>query len=64
MAVEFGPEFETAIIAAAGLQELNIDPGSMRIDLLNDPVTTVRFTIVVDVAVAAVRAALADAIEA
>jgi hypothetical protein len=63
LAVEFGPEFEEAIIAAAGLQELNIDPGSMRIDLLNAPVTTVRFTLVVDVPVEAVTAALTEAIE-
>jgi len=63
VAVEFGPQFEEAIIAIAGLQGLNIDPGSMRIDLLHDPVTTVRFTVVADVPVAAVRAALNEAIQ-
>lgn len=62
MAVEFGPQFEQAIIAAAGLEDLNLDPGSMRIDLVNDPVTTVRFTVVADVPVEAVRAALAATI--
>lgn len=57
-----GSDFEQAIIQAVGLQDLNLDPGSMVIDLVNDPVTTVRFTLVVDVPVEAVKAAIADAI--
>ncbi|KQQ65085.1 hypothetical protein [Microbacterium sp. Leaf320] len=62
-ALNLGDEFEQAIISAAGLEGLNLDPGSMEIGLLNDPTTTVRFTLVVDVPYEAVRAAIADAIE-
>ncbi|MEV4735566.1 MULTISPECIES: hypothetical protein [unclassified Microbacterium] len=61
-ALNLGSDFEQAIIAAAGLEGLNLDPGSMEIGLLNDPVTTVRFTLVVDVPHEAVRAAIAAAI--
>lgn len=62
MSVSLGEQFEKTIIAAAGVGGLNIDPGSMRIDLVNAPVTTVRFTIVVDVPGEVVRAAIADAV--
>jgi len=61
--VNLGDDFERAIIEAAGLEDLNLDPGSMRVGLLNDPMTTVRFTLVVDVPFEAVRAAMAAAIE-
>ena len=62
-ALNLGAEFEQSIIAAAGLEGVNLDPGSMEIGLLNEPLTTVRFTIVVDVPGDAVRAAIAAAIE-
>lgn len=63
MAINLGDEFEQAIIQAAGLEGLNLDPGSMEIGLLYDPVTTVRFTVVVDVPYDAVRAAIAATID-
>lgn len=62
-ALNLGDEFERKIIEAADLQDLNLDPGSMKIGLLYDPITTVRFTLVVDVPYEAVRAAIAAAIE-
>lgn len=61
--LNLGDNFEQAIIAAAGLESLNLDPGSMQIGLLNDPVTTVRFTLVVEVPYGAVRSAIAAVIE-
>lgn len=61
--LNLGDSFEQAIVTAAGLDGLNLDPGSMQIGLLNEPVTTVRFTLVVDVPYEAVRTAIADAIE-
>jgi hypothetical protein len=63
MTLNLGAPFENEIIAAAGLQALNLDPGSMRIGPLNDPVTTARFTLVVDVPVDVVKGAIAAAIE-
>lgn len=63
MSVNLGAEFEQAIIAAAGLQDLNLDPGSIRIGPVNDPMTTVRFTLVVDVPGEVVREAIAQAIQ-
>ena len=60
MSTNLGEQFEQSIIAAAGLEGLNIDPGSMRIDLLNSPITTVRFTLVVDVPGDVVREAIAS----
>lgn len=63
MAIDLGTSVEQAIIAAAGIQNLNLDPGSMQITLVNDPITTVRFTIVVDVPTAQVRAAIASAVD-
>lgn len=62
MAIDLGTGVEQAIIAAAGIQALNLDPGSMQIILVNDPVTTVRFTLVVEVPSDAVRAAIATAV--
>ena len=44
-----GPEFEQAIIAAAEVQGLNLEPGSLRIDTITLPDTTVRFTLVLQV---------------
>lgn len=61
--LNLGDEFEQAIIATAGLEGMNLDPGSMQIGLLNDPVTTVRFTLVVDVPYEAVRSAIAASID-
>lgn len=61
-ALSLGPEFEEAIIAAAGIGHLNLDPGSMRIDLINVPETTVRFTLVVTVPGEAVKAAVEAAV--
>lgn len=63
MSVNLGAGFEQAIIAAAGLQGLNLDPGSIRIGPVNDPMTTVRFTLVVDVPGEVVREAIAQAIQ-
>lgn len=63
MSVNLGPDFEQAIISAAGLEGLNIDPGSMRIGLVNAPVTTVRFTLVVDMPGDVVREAIAEAVQ-
>jgi len=62
MLLNLGPNFETQMIAAAGLAALNIDPGSMRIDLINHPSTTVRFTVVASVPGDVVEAAIGDAI--
>lgn len=62
MTLNLGPSFEESIIAAAGLEGLNIDPGSMRIDLINHPDTTVRFTLVASVPGSVVEAAIGDAI--
>jgi len=62
MTLNLGAGFEQAIIAAAGLQDLNLDPGSMLIGPVNDPITTVRFTLVVEVPGDVVREAIADAI--
>lgn len=62
MAVVLGAGFEQAVIAAAGLQGLNLDPGSMRIDQVDEPVVTVRFTLVVQVPAEQVRAAIVEAV--
>ena len=44
-----GTAFEQAIIAAAGLEGLNLEPGSLRVDTITEPETTVRFTLVLQV---------------
>ena len=62
MLLNLGPYFEQTIIDAAGLAGLNIDPGSMRIDLINQPDTTVRFTLVATVPGSVVEAAIRDTI--
>lgn len=62
MAIELGSSVEQAIITAAGIGNLNLDPGSMVIALVEDPLTTVRFTLVVDVPSDTVRAAIAAAV--
>lgn len=62
MSLDLGAGFEQAIIAAAALQHLNLDPGSLQIGPVNDPVTTVRFTLVVEVPGDVVREAIAQAI--
>jgi hypothetical protein len=62
MSVELGTSVEQAIIASAGIGQLNLDPGSMQIDLIGDPMTTVRFTLVVAVPSDAVRSAIAAAV--
>lgn len=62
MLLNLGPNFEQTIITAAGLDGLNIDPGSMRIDLINHPSTTVRFTLVASVPGSVVEAAIGDTI--
>jgi hypothetical protein len=59
-----GSEFEKAMIAAANMNAANVDPGSMRIDHLGDPTTTVRFTVVREVPLNAVKQAIRDAIQA
>ena len=63
MTLNLGAKFEEAIVAAAGLQDLNLDPGSMLIGPVNDPITTVRFTLVVEVPGETVREAIAQAIQ-
>lgn len=63
MSLNLGARFEQAIIAAAGLQGLNLDPGSLQIGPVNDPLTTVRFTLVVEVPGSVVREAIAEAIK-
>ncbi|MFF2274217.1 hypothetical protein ACFVTX_18225 [Agromyces sp. NPDC058136] len=60
--LSFGPEFEQVIAEAAGLKELSVEPGSLEIELVNAPMTTVRFTVLVDLPVEAVRAAISDAL--
>lgn len=62
MGIDLGTGVEQAVITAAGIQDLNIDPGSMQVSALGDPVTTVRFTLVVEVPSDAVRAAITAAI--
>ena len=54
-----GPEFEQAIIVAAGVQGLNLEPGSLRVDTVTEPETTVRFTLVLQVPGSVVRQAAA-----
>lgn len=63
MTVNLGADFENAIIAAAGLQSLNLDPGSLRLGPVNDPMTTVRFTLVIEMPGDVVREAIAQAIQ-
>ena len=62
MQLDLGPGFEQAMIVAAGVEGLNIDPASMRIGPVNHPDTTVRFTLVVTVPGEVVEAAIQDAI--
>jgi len=62
MAIDLGTSVEQAIISAAGISNLNLDPGSMQIALVQDPTTTVRFTLVVDVPTDTVRAAITAAV--
>lgn len=62
MAIDLGTGVEQAIIAAAGIGSLNLDPGSMQIAVVEDPTTTVRFTLVVDVPSDTVRQAIAAAV--
>lgn len=60
--INLGPEFEAAVLAAAGLQGLNVEPGSVRIDTLASPVTTVRFTVTAAVGFEALQAAAGAAL--
>lgn len=62
MAIDLGTSVEQAIITAAGISDLNLDPGSMQVVLGTDPTTTVRFTLVVSVATDQVKAAIAAAV--
>lgn len=46
MSVVMGPTFESGVLEAAGLGDLNVVPGSLRIDELSAPNVTVRVTVV------------------
>lgn len=59
-----GADFERAIAEAAGVGELNLEPGSLRVDTVTDPVTTVRFTLVLQVPSVVVRQAAVAALDA
>jgi hypothetical protein len=52
-----GAGFEAAIVDAAGLSSLNVEPGSLRIDELSAPNVTVRVTVIGSVAREVVAAA-------
>lgn len=57
--LSLGAGFEAAIIAAAGVEHLNIEPGSLRIDTVTEPETTVRVTLVLSVPGVSVKQAAA-----
>lgn len=61
--LSLGPMFEQAIIAAAGVEGLNVEPGSLRIDTVTEPDTTVRVTLVLTVPGVAVKQAAVAALE-
>lgn len=46
MTMNLGPRFESAMIAAANLENANIEPGTIRIDEMNAEMVTVRFTVI------------------
>jgi hypothetical protein len=46
MTVSLGRTFEQHITTAAGLDKLNVEPGSLRIDELNADQITIRVTVV------------------
>lgn len=46
MSVVLGAAFEQAVVEAAGLSGLLVEPGSLRIDELSAPDVTVRVTVV------------------
>ena len=46
LSVQMGSVFEATVVEAAGLSQLNVEPGSLRIDELSAPNVTVRVTVV------------------
>lgn len=61
--LSLGAEFERAVLAAAGLGELSMEPGSLQIDTVHEPMTTVRFMVVASVPGAAVLEAARVALD-
>ena len=62
MSVVLGSSFEAGMIAAAGLTELNIEPGSIRVADMSADMVTARFTIVTAVPKATVMGLASEAL--
>ena len=63
MPIQLGPDFETTILTAAGIDPTTIDPGSLDITLLNpNGPSTVRCTLVLSVDTDVIRQAARNAL--